>query len=142
MRLAASAAGLRDASFCDDAPSPPACNVLKAAAGQLAEYFQGRRRVFSVPLDLQGTAHDRAHWEWLLRLPYGATATYAEVAREVGSPGGARAVGQANARNPVAVIVPCHRVVLSSGKPGGYAGGLWRKLRLLELESGQDRFEV
>jgi methylated-DNA-[protein]-cysteine S-methyltransferase len=142
MRLAASDSGLREASFCEGGLSAPTGSVLEAAARQLAEYFDGRRTEFQLPLDLNGTAHDRAHWEWLLRLPYGATATYARAAREVGSPGGARAVGQANSRNPVAVIVPCHRVVLSSGKPGGYAGGLWRKLRLLELESGQVRLAV
>lgn len=105
-----------------------------AWAGQLAEYFAGARRAFTLPLDLRGTAFQLRCWNALLEIPYGETRTYAEIARRVGSPRGFRAVGQANHDNPVAIVVPCHRVLTSDGALGGYGGGLDIKQRLLELE--------
>jgi len=116
----------------NDAEQP----LIREAAQQLAEYFSGRRRVFDLPLDLEGTAFQREVWEALRRIPYGETCTYGELARAIGRAGGARAAGAANGANPVAIIVPCHRVLAAGGGLGGYAGGLERKRFLLELERG------
>lgn len=106
---------------------------------QLEEYFAGRRREFSLPLDLRGTEFRRRCWQELLRIPYGQTRTYAEIARAVGSPSGFRAVGQANHYNPIAIIVPCHRVLASGKHLGGYGGGLSVKALLLRLEGANFR---
>jgi methylated-DNA-[protein]-cysteine S-methyltransferase len=107
--------------------------VLRDAARQLGEYFDGRRTEFTVPVHLDGTAFQRSVWAELRRIPYGETISYGELARRVGRPRGPRAVGQANAHNPVAIIVPCHRVVAADGI-GGYAGGLATKRHLLAIE--------
>jgi O-6-methylguanine DNA methyltransferase len=101
---------------------------------ELEEYFAGRRREFSFPLDLHGTDFQLACWRALLRIPYGETRSYADIARAVGRPQGFRAVGMANNRNPIAIVVPCHRVIASDGTLCGYGGGLDVKRRLLELE--------
>jgi methylated-DNA-[protein]-cysteine S-methyltransferase len=103
---------------------------------QLDEYFAGERREFDIPLDMRGHEFERRVWEELRVIPYGETASYGEIANRIGSPGAARAVGLANGRNPVAVIVPCHRVIGADGSLTGYGGGLERKRLLLELESG------
>ena len=108
--------------------------LLEGLRTQLAEYFAGERREFDLPLDYPGTPFQRRVWDALRRIPYGETRTYAELAREIGAPGAARAVGRANGLNRIAVVVPCHRVVAAGGGLGGYGGGLWRKLRLLETE--------
>ena len=108
--------------------------LFPALRAQLDEYFAGRRRAFDLPLEYPGSPFQRAVWDALLRIPYGETRTYAELARELGAPGAARAVGRANGANRLAIIVPCHRVIAAGGGLGGYGGGLWRKLRLLELE--------
>jgi methylated-DNA-[protein]-cysteine S-methyltransferase len=110
--------------------------VLREAARQLGEYFRGERRDFQLPLDLKGTRFQQEVWHALLRIPYAQTRSYADLAREIGSPNSARAVGSANGANPVAIIVPCHRVVASGGGLGGYSAGLDVKRRLLALESG------
>ena len=112
---------------------------LPEAKRELAEYFAGRRRSFDLSLAPRGTPFQRRVWEALRRIPYGATATYGEIARAVGSPGAVRAVGAACARNPVPIIVPCHRVIGADGTLTGYAGGLERKRALLELESEHAR---
>ena len=101
---------------------------------QLEHYFAGRRREFTFALDLRGTDFQLRCWRALLAIPYGETRTYAQQARAVGQPLGFRAVGLANHDNPVAIVVPCHRVVASDGTLGGYGGGLTTKRRLLELE--------
>jgi methylated-DNA-[protein]-cysteine S-methyltransferase len=106
------------------------------ARTQLDEYFAGERREFSVPLDMAGGSFELSVWEELRSIPYGETASYGEIAERIGSPGAARAVGLANGRNPIAVIVPCHRVIGADGSLTGYGGGLERKRLLLELESG------
>ncbi len=108
--------------------------LFERLRGQLAEYFAGRRRRFDLPLDFRGTEFQKRVWEALLRIPYGQTRGYAELAAELGRPGAARAVGHANGLNRIAILVPCHRVVNADGGLGGYGGGLWRKLRLLETE--------
>ncbi|MGI9101017.1 MAG: methylated-DNA--[protein]-cysteine S-methyltransferase [Terriglobales bacterium] len=101
---------------------------------ELEDYFAGRLRDFTIPLDLRGTEFQMLCWKALLRIPYGETRTYAQQARTVGSPNAFRAVGAANASNPIAIIVPCHRVINTGGKLGGYGGGLDLKRRLLDLE--------
>ena len=101
---------------------------------ELGEYFSGRRRQFSFPIDLWGTSFQKRCWQALLAIPYGEVRSYAEMARAVGCPRGFRAVGLANHDNPVAIVVPCHRVIASDGTLGGYGGGLPLKKYLLELE--------
>ena len=103
-------------------------------AAQLDEYFARRRREFTFPLDLRGTPFQLDCWRALLAIPYGETRTYAAIARTVGKPQAFRAVGMANNRNPIAIVVPCHRVIASDGTLCGYGGGLDVKRRLLELE--------
>jgi methylated-DNA-[protein]-cysteine S-methyltransferase len=105
-------------------------------AGQLEEYFAGTRHTFDVPLTLNGNPFEQRVWAELLTIPYGETASYGQIARQIGSPDAPRAVGLANGRNPVAVIVPCHRVIGANGTLTGYGGGLERKRLLLDLESG------
>ena len=100
---------------------------------QLEEYFAGERTDFDVPMELDGTDFQRAVWSELARIPYGETISYGELARRVGRPKGPRAVGQANGRNPIPIIVPCHRVLASNGI-GGYGGGLPMKPALLAVE--------
>jgi O-6-methylguanine DNA methyltransferase len=102
--------------------------------GELEEYFAGKRREFSFPLDLRGTDFQLACWHALIAIPYGETRSYADIARAIGRPHACRAVGMANNRNPVAIVVPCHRVIASDGTLCGYGGGLDIKRRLLELE--------
>lgn len=101
---------------------------------QMQEYLRGARRDFDLPLDLQGTEFQRECWQQLLKIPYGQVITYAELARQVRRPQAFRAVGHANGQNPIAIIVPCHRVIASDGTLGGYGGGLPMKQWLLDLE--------
>ncbi len=110
--------------------------VLREAFRQLEEYFARRRRRFDLPLDLRGTEFQRRVWKALLEIPYGETRSYGELARKLGVPGSARAVGAANGSNPIAIVVPCHRVIATGGGLCGYGGGLERKKFLLDLESG------
>ncbi len=105
------------------------------ARGQLAEYFDGKRSEFTVPLAPSGTPFRMDVWAALVRIPYGRTATYGEVAAEIGNPAASRAVGMANHFNPIAIMIPCHRVIGANGSLTGYGGGLDRKALLLELES-------
>jgi len=108
--------------------------VLQPYASEMEEYFAGERRQFAFPLDLRGTDFQLACWRALLAIPYGETRTYADIARAVGKPSAFRAVGMANNRNPVAIVVPCHRVIAADGTLCGYGGGLDLKRKLLELE--------
>ena len=110
-------------------------SVIGQAKAELLEYFQGKRRSFSVPIALQGTEFQMRAWERLRGIPFGTTISYLEQARDLGLPTAVRATGTANGRNPIAIIVPCHRVVRSDGTLGGYAGGLEIKARLIEQES-------
>lgn len=103
---------------------------------QLREYFDGGRREFELALGLRGNEFELRVWDALLGIPYGDTASYSQIAEAIGQPGAARAVGVANARNPIAVIVPCHRVIGANGALTGYGGGLERKRLLLDLEAG------
>ena len=108
--------------------------ALAACRTQLEEYFRGDRRTFSVKLDLRGTDFQKKVWKELRSVGFGKTTTYKAIARAVGNPAATRAVGGANDRNPVSIIVPCHRVVGSDGRLTGYGGGLWRKDWLLRHE--------
>jgi methylated-DNA-[protein]-cysteine S-methyltransferase len=109
--------------------------VLAATARQLAEYFAGRRSTFDLPLRPRGTPFQRAVWDALRAIPWGETRSYAEIARAVGRPTAVRAVGAANGRNPLAIVVPCHRVIGAGGALTGYAGGLEAKRWLLGHEA-------
>jgi methylated-DNA-[protein]-cysteine S-methyltransferase len=108
--------------------------VLVEADRQLREYFAGGRTRFDLPLDPSGTDFQRQVWRELLKIPFGETRSYVEIARQIGSPRAARAVGAANGRNPISIVAPCHRVVAASGALTGFAGGLDVKARLLALE--------
>jgi len=109
--------------------------VIDAAAAQMDEYFAGRRRRFDLPLEPEGSAFQLAVWNVLRTIPYGATMSYAEQAAALGDAKKARAVGAANGRNPLAIVVPCHRVIGATGRLTGYAGGVDAKKLLLDLES-------
>jgi methylated-DNA-[protein]-cysteine S-methyltransferase len=113
--------------------------ILTATIGELNGYFAGKRREFIVRLDLRGPEFHRRCWQALLEIPYGETCSYGELAKKVGSPGASRAVGQANHYNPIAIIVPCHRVITSTRELGGYGGGLNTKEFLLKLEGARFR---
>lgn len=108
--------------------------LLARAVAQLEAYFAGRANAFDLPLDLHGTPFQRSVWQALLRIPAGGTRSYGEIAREIGAPRAVRAVGAAVGKNPVSVVVPCHRVIGVDGSLTGYAGGMDRKKALLALE--------
>ena len=108
--------------------------LLKDACRQLDEYFEGRRQKFDIALKPHGTDFQLSAWESLLRIPYGETRSYIQQAESIRNPRAIRAIGQANSRNPIPIIIPCHRVIGKNGSLTGYAGGLDRKTRLLALE--------
>lgn len=109
--------------------------VLLETERQLNDYFAGKRKAFSVPFDFVGTTFQKRVWEALMTIPFGKTPSYGEIARQIGRPEAARAVGAAIGRNPISIIVPCHRVIGSNGKLTGFAGGLETKASLLKLEA-------
>ena len=112
------------------------CPILSLAARELDVYFSGRLKKFSVPLDLTGTDFQLKAWNALAKIPYGRTFSYSDQAKLLGSESAVRAVGSANGKNPICIIIPCHRVIAKDGSLGGYSGGLEIKKFLLELESG------
>lgn len=138
--LAGDEAGLQLLHMDQDDPRPPADHWQPAGAQldevcrQLDEYFAGRRQRFELRLAARGSAFQQAVWNALTAIPYGSTCSYAELASRIGRPKAVRAVGAANGANPIAVIVPCHRVIGSNGSLTGFAGGLPRKALLLQLE--------
>jgi methylated-DNA-[protein]-cysteine S-methyltransferase len=113
--------------------------ILLEAARQLEEYFAGQRKAFELKLDFAGTEFQKKVWQALLTIPFGETRSYAEIARQIGSRTAARAVGAANARNPISIIAPCHRVLGFNGELTGFAGGLEAKAHLLDLEGSQTK---
>jgi methylated-DNA-[protein]-cysteine S-methyltransferase len=117
-------------------------DMIRPCLSELQEYFAGSRKQFTVPLDLRGTEFQRTCWKALLDIPYGETRSYAQMAQAVGRPNAFRAVGMANHDNPIAIIVPCHRVITSEGTLGGYAGGLDAKRWLLQLEGATWRLQT
>jgi len=147
LQVARTASGLCGAWFVEDqkhAPDParfapeqytPGDPLLQMAAEQLAAYFDRRLQTFDLPLDLgAGTGFQQAVWQALLTLPHGRLGSYGALSQQLGKPSASRAVGAAVGRNPISIIVPCHRVLGSTGQLTGYAGGLWRKQALLKLE--------
>lgn len=142
LTLVASDSGLRavlwpddDRLQFDDAADAAAHPVLDAAELQLEEYFAGNRREFDVPLDLRGTEFQIAVWTALADIPFGSTSTYGQQAEAIGRPSAVRAVGAANGRNPVSIVLPCHRIVGKDGSLTGFAGGLDAKRFLLDHET-------
>lgn len=117
-----------------DIPEQNSCTVLEKCKEQLAGYFAGKLTSFDLPLNPEGTEFQQKVWAELLKIPYGETITYMELAVRLGDAKAIRAVGTANGRNPIAIIIPCHRVIGAGNKLTGYAGGIGRKKRLLELE--------
>ena len=143
LKLVASGKGLAAILWENDSPRRVPLNglveddrhpVLLKAERQLQEYFAGSRRAFDLPLDMRGTTFQKDVWEALLAIPYGETRSYGQLAKQLGRPSASRAVGAANGRNPISIVVPCHRVIGSSGKLTGFAGGLDVKARLLDME--------
>jgi len=136
MTVASTEKGVASIRFGSNAPTGAATDeaVNREAVQQLSEYFEGKRTAFDFPLDFEGTAFQKAVWNELARIPYGETRSYGDIARAIGRPGAARAVGMANHDNPIAVVIPCHRVVGSNGSLTGYAGGLHLKAQLLSIE--------
>ncbi|KQR80971.1 methylated-DNA--[protein]-cysteine S-methyltransferase [Sphingomonas sp. Leaf343] len=143
LTLVAAGDWLRAITWPDDPPArvrlPPMVArddhpVLKQAMAQLTEYFGGRRRVFDLPVRPTGTTFQQRVWQELLAIPFGETRSYVEIAGRIGSPMAARAVGAANGRNPISIVIPCHRVVGANGGLTGFAGGIEVKRRLLALE--------
>lgn len=118
---------------------PPATPLLREAVRQLEEYFSGRRREFQLPLHLKGTEFQKRVWQALQEIPYGETRSYSQIAEQIGNPKAVRAVGMANHRNPIMVIVPCHRVIGKNQSMTGYACGIEVKEALLHLEGNHDR---
>ncbi len=122
----------------DDITPPPGCNtnaVVERTASQLTEYFARNRQQFDVPLAPEGTEFQRRVWDGLCDIPHGETISYGELAERIGKPAASRAVGAANGKNPIPIIIPCHRVIGSNGKLTGFGGGLPIKEALLQLES-------
>ncbi|MFZ9817675.1 MAG: methylated-DNA--[protein]-cysteine S-methyltransferase [Ilumatobacteraceae bacterium] len=141
LRLTASALGLRSIDVVRGSrggsaslPKGAAASMVRLAERELREYFAGRRKKFTVALDLDGTDFQRAAWEAMRKIPFGTTISYGDQARSMGKPKAFRAVGSANGRNPIPIIVPCHRVVAGDGSLGGYSLGLAMKRKLLALE--------
>lgn len=115
--------------------SDPAVQVLAETEKQLREYFAGKRREFELPLDAKGTDFQMRVWQELSRIPYGKTCSYSDIASKIKNDKAVRAVGTANGRNPLSIVVPCHRVIQANGTLGGYAGGLLVKTKLLQIEA-------
>ena len=142
LRLKASEEALVGIHFLRGRPDSPTrpdaamVPVLADTARQLDEYFAGKRTTFALPLAPEGSAFQRQVWEALLEIPFGGTMSYGELARRIGQPAAVRAVGAANGQNPIAIVIPCHRVIGSTGRLVGFGGGLETKGFLLRLEAG------
>ncbi len=108
--------------------------IIEEVIKQLEEYFNGKRKTFELPINLKGTEFQKKVWNELQEIPYGQTRTYKDIAIKIGNPNASRAIGNANNKNPIAIIIPCHRVIGSNSKLVGYAGGIDKKFKLLELE--------
>ncbi len=117
-------------------------SILRQLKLELSEYFDGKRKRFTVPIEFPGSEFQEKVWQSLVKIPYGTTLSYAELAKAIGKRNAARAVGHTNGLNRLAIVVPCHRVVNKGGKLGGYGGGVWRKQALLELERGERQLRV
>ena len=143
LKLVASEKGLAAVLWPDDNPKRvPLGDLIEDAVNpfliqteaELTDYFAGKRRTFTVPLDFNGTGFQKSVWQALLTIPFGETRSYGQIATQLGKPSASRAVGAANGKNPISIIAPCHRVIGASGKLTGFAGGLETKAHLLALE--------
>jgi methylated-DNA-[protein]-cysteine S-methyltransferase len=136
IEIRANEVGILSISFTDvEEPSKAANDLTVRCRTQLSEYFSGTRRGFDLPLAPVGTAFEQGVWSELQRIEFGNTASYLDIAKRLNNPGAIRAVGKANGANPIAIVIPCHRIVGSDGSLTGYAGGLWRKRFLLDHEA-------
>lgn len=118
----------------------PRVRILANTAKQLEEYFAGKRTDFDLPFDIEGTAFQKQVWKALSKIPYGKTVSYSDIAKKINNPKAVRAVGSANGKNPLCIIIPCHRVIAADGTLGGYSSGLHIKTKLLALESKHNSF--
>jgi len=135
VQIGCSETGITGINFIEERRQPESVSpCLSAASEQIAAYFAGTLTIFDLPLDLRGTDFQRRVWAQLLAVPFGQTASYLDIALALENPNAVRAVGAANGRNPVSIVVPCHRIIGSDGKLIGYGGGLWRKEWLLRHE--------
>ena len=135
--------GITSVSFVESVPenySNP--DLLKDSVSQIDDYFSGRRKEFSIPLAPEGTSFQKQVWQELQTIPFGEKRSYLDIAQKLGDKNATRAVGAANGKNPIAIIIPCHRVIGEDGKLTGYAGGLWRKEWLLDFESSKEQGEL
>ncbi|MCX6250004.1 MAG: methylated-DNA--[protein]-cysteine S-methyltransferase [Bacteroidetes bacterium] len=123
-------------------PQGEVTGIMKECFTELDQYFKGERKTFTVDIDLEGTEFQKKVWMELMKIPFGDTISYLELSKRVGDIKSVRAVGNANGKNPVSIIVPCHRVIGSNGKMIGYGGGLWRKRWLLEFERTHTRKDL
>jgi len=135
LSIEAGPAGVRRIEFGSRGIVSHSSSVMREAVAQLRSYFEGKLRVFNVPLELVGTDFQKRVWRALVTIPYGETRSYSQIAAQIGAPRAVRAVGAANGRNPIPIIVPCHRVIGASGKLVGFGGGLGWKRLLLDLEA-------
>jgi methylated-DNA-[protein]-cysteine S-methyltransferase len=139
VEICADEEALKSLEFVDHPRQKGASNpIADEAAVQIGDYFKGLRNDFDLPLALKGTDFQLAVWHQLMQIPYGCTVSYRDIAQGVGRPRAVRAVGAANGHNPIAIIVPCHRVIGANGRLTGYASGLWRKAWLLQHEGVKD----
>lgn len=134
LEITANDKGITSVIFVDERKEEITNEMIDQCINELDEYFKGKRKEFTVPLSAEGTAFQKDVWGALYTIPYGASASYLDIAEKVGNTKAVRAIGGANSRNPISIIVPCHRVIGKSGKLVGYAGGLWRKEWLLKHE--------
>lgn len=143
IRVTYTAKGISSLVFIDDPSSPTRDDLfLQSCFSQLDDYFEGTLRQFDLETDLKGSDFQMQVWQYLLTIPFGKTVTYMDVAKKINNPGAVRAVGYANGKNPVSIIIPCHRVIGSDGSLTGYAGGLWRKHWLLEHEHKSEQLSL
>lgn len=142
IKICATQTGVTAIRFIDNDVVTHENTITKQAKTQLKEYFNHERKTFELPLEPKGTAFQKMVWKQLMSVKFGELASYLDIATKLNSPKACRAVGAANGKNPISIVIPCHRVIGSNGKLTGYAGGLKRKAKLLELESSQTPFSL
>lgn len=139
IKITANDETINEVTFVENEEEDKPNALTQEAVNQLMEYFEGKRKVFDLPLSPIGTPFQQAVWKALCSIPYGETRSYGEIAKMIGNPKASRAVGMANNRNPISIIIPCHRVIGASGKLVGYGGGIDKKIYLLNLEKATYR---
>lgn len=146
MKISASDTSLLSVLFTDDDQELPTDisenNISRATAQQLAEYFTEKRKIFDIPLSPSGSPFQQGVWKELIKIPFGETDCYSAIAHKLNNPLSVRAVGAANGKNPISIIIPCHRIIGRDGSLTGYAGGLWRKEYLLHLEAADKSIQT